>query len=160
MTIWQKRLDLIQSGTSPLPPVVEHLRLGRLTSWGDGFIEKTWDMDPTFATGDGSGAIALFGGYMGALADQAAAFAAMTMVPDDQYFRTSDLRISFFRSVRAGSLHIRADVVHRSKTLLHIDVNFSNEKGELLARAHAVQSLLAMNEQVVQAMQEAMKVES
>jgi uncharacterized protein (TIGR00369 family) len=152
MTRWQKRLNVIQDGSSPLPPVVEYLRLGRLEQWGDGYIEKSWHVDPTFCTGDGSGAVALFGGYVGALADQAAAFAAMTVTPDDQYFRTSDLRVSFFRNIKQGLIKVRAEVVNRSKTLLHIDVQFMDSANTLVARATVVQSVLKLNEAVVQAL--------
>ena len=152
MTRWQKRLNMIQGGTSPLPPVVEHLKLGRLERWGDGFIEKSWQVDSTFCTGDGSGAVALFGGYVAALADQAAAFAAMTVAPDDQYFRTSDLRLSFFRNIKQGDIKLRAEVVNQSKSLLHIDVQFLDSSDILAARATVVQSLLKLNDAVLQAL--------
>ncbi len=91
-----ERLDEIVNGpVTILPPVIQTLRLGGLDEWGIGWIKKRWQPPPDLLNVDGS----LFGGYIGALADQALAFAAMTVVPADRVFRTINLNVNFIRLV-------------------------------------------------------------
>src|SRR4029453_13329062 len=100
-----ERLDEIVNGpVTILPPVVQALRLGGLDEWGVGWITKRWQPHPDLLNVDGS----LFGGYIAALADQALAFAAMTVVPADRVFRTINLNVNFIRVGRAHPLDIEA----------------------------------------------------
>lgn len=95
MGIWQQRLSAIADGSLPLPLVTQILGLGRLKRWSEGYVEKEWKVDPGFCTGEGTEHQVLFGGYLAALADKILTFAAMTVMDDDHYFRTADLRVSF-----------------------------------------------------------------
>ncbi len=69
------------------------MRLGTLDAWGEGWARKRFEPDDGQLNGDGS----LFGGLLAALADQMLAFAAMTVVPGDHLFRTTNLSVSFFK---------------------------------------------------------------
>jgi acyl-coenzyme A thioesterase PaaI-like protein len=91
-----QRLDeLVHGQATILPPVIQTLRLGALDEWGVGWIKKGWLPHQDLLNVDGS----LFGGYIAALADQALAFAAMTVVPADSVFRTVNLNVNFIRVV-------------------------------------------------------------
>ena len=114
---WAKeRLDALVAGTAVVPPVVQTLRLGTLREWGEGWIKKEWTPSPELLNADGS----LFGGYIAALADQALAFAAMTVVAPDAAFRTINLQINFIRVGRAHPLSIEARVVATTRQLLTV----------------------------------------
>jgi len=138
-----QRLDELVSGPATiLPPVVQTLRLGSLDEWGVGWIKKRWQPHPDLLNVDGS----LFGGYLAALADQAMAFAAMTVVPADSVFRTINLNMSFIRVGRAHPLVIEAVVVAHTRQMLTVRVTIKRENGELIAEASAQQILQSHKE--------------
>ena len=133
-----ERLDEIVDGpVTILPPVVQTLRLGGLDEWGIGWIKKRWQPHPDLLNVDGS----LFGGYIAALADQALAFAAMTVVPADRVFRTINLNVNFIRVGRAHPLAIEAVVVAQTRQMLTVRATLKREDGELIAEASAQQTL-------------------
>ena len=133
-----QRLDEIVNGpVTILPPVIQALRLGGLDAWGIGWIKKRWQPHPDLLNVDGS----LFGGYIAALADQALAFAAMTVVPADRVFRTINLNVNFVRVGRAHPLEIEAVVVAQTQRLLTVRASLRREDGELVAEASAQQAL-------------------
>lgn len=133
-----QRLDeLINGQATILPPVIQTLRLGGLDEWGLGWIKKRWQPHPDLLNVDGS----LFGGYIAALADQALAFAAMTVVPADRVFRTINLNVNFIRIGRAHPLRIEAVVVAQTQRVLTVRATLKREDGELIADASAQQAL-------------------
>ncbi len=132
-----RRLDEIASGQAVLPPVVQTLGLGGLDEWGVGWIKKRWQPNPDLLNVDGS----LFGGYIAALADQALAFAAMTVVPADMAFRTINLSVNFIRVGRTHPLAIEAIVVAQTRQMITARVTLKREDGELIAEASAQQVL-------------------
>lgn len=131
-----KRLDELVAGAEP-PPVVHTLQLGTLDAWGPGWAKKTWQAAPRLLNSDGS----LFGGYIAALADQMLALAAMTVVPADKVFRTTQLSVSFFKLGRHQALHIEGRVVSQSRQLIHVRAEFRDAAGALMAEATAIQVL-------------------
>jgi len=132
-----RRLDEIVSGQAVLPPVVQTLGLGGLEEWGVGWIKKRWQPHPDLLNVDGS----LFGGYIAALADQALAFAAMTVVPADSVFRTINLNVNFIRVGRAHPLAIEAVVMAQTRQMITVRVTLRREDGELIAEGSAQQVL-------------------
>jgi uncharacterized protein (TIGR00369 family) len=134
----QVRLDEIVAGTGEAPPVVQTLRLGLADAWGEGWVRKRWAVCPEVLNVDGS----MFGGYVAALADQVLGFAAMTMAPAEQYFRTINLQVQFFRIGRAEDLDIEARVVAQTRQLISVEADFRRPDGGLIARASAQQALI------------------
>lgn len=110
MTWATDRLDALVRGEVTPPPVVASLQLGTLDAWGLGWARKSWAPTSAFTNADGT----MFGGYLAALADQILAFAAMSVIPDDKIFRTTNLSVSFFKLIRAPNrrlthpAHLRA----------------------------------------------------
>lgn len=138
MTWAIERLEAIRSGEGVLPPIVEQLRLGRLDAWGEGWVRKTWTPHPSLDTADGS----LFGGYIAALADQALAFAAMTVIPDDRHYRTTQLQVSFLRVGRNAPVEIHAQVIAVTRQMISVRASFVQGEGRLIAEASAQQILM------------------
>jgi uncharacterized protein (TIGR00369 family) len=138
MTWAIERLDALKAGNMDVPPVVTTLRLGTLDDWGPGWVRKTWTPSPEILNGDGS----MFGGYLAALADQILTFAAMTVVPDEDHFRTINLQMSFVRVGRAHPLMIEGRVTASTRQLITVEADFRRDDGELIARAAAQQILL------------------
>jgi uncharacterized protein (TIGR00369 family) len=139
MTWAIERLNALCAGAEP-PPVVHTLGLGTLAAWGDGWARKHWDPKPELLNSDGS----LFGGYLAALADQALAFAAMTVLPADCVLRTVNLHVQFLRVGRAERLLIEARVIARSRQMVSCHVDMRSEDGVLIAEASAQQFVMAM----------------
>ena len=132
------RLDGLVAGTATPPPIVTTLKLGLLDAWGAGWVRKTWTPSPELQTGDGS----LFGGYLAALADQILAFTTMTVVPDEQAFRTTNLHINFVRVGRLAPLRIEGEVVAQTRQLITVRAAFHREDDALIAEATAQQILM------------------
>ena len=139
MTWATERLDALVAGAAEPPPVVQTLRLGLLDMWQPGLVRKTWRASPEILQADGS----MFGGYIAALADQMAAFAAMTVVPDGHAYRTTALQVQFFKLTRSPTLHIEGRVLSQSKSIIAVDVDFS-QGDSLIARATASQHVFAL----------------
>ncbi|MBI1404938.1 MAG: hotdog fold thioesterase [Caulobacter sp.] len=137
MTWATQRLDALIAGQAQPPPVVETLKLGLLEAWGPGWIRKHWTPQPDLANGDGS----MFGGYLAALADQALAFAAMTVVEDGMAFRTLNLQVNFIRVTRMVPLAIEARVLATTRQVITVRAEFRREDETLIAEATAQQFL-------------------
>jgi uncharacterized protein (TIGR00369 family) len=144
MSTWAtQRLDSLVAG-SPGPQIVQKLELGTLDAWGvkdggEGWVRKHWKAKPELLNEDGS----MFGGYLAALADQMLAFAAMTVLPADHIYRTTNLAVSFFK-VGRGDMDIEAKVVSQSRQMIACRVTFRSPEGVLLAEATAQQFLIKL----------------
>ncbi len=138
MSTWAtQRLDALTDQKTKLPPVITTLQLGGLDSWSPGHVKKTWTPTPDLLNGDGT----MFGGYISALADQILAFAAMTVVPNDAHFRTSNLAVNFIRLSRANLITIEAKVVSQTRQVITTSAEFHRDDGKLFATATATQFL-------------------
>ena len=113
------------------------MRLGTLDSWGEGWARKRFTPDADLLNSDGS----LFGGLIAALADQMLALAAMTVVPGDHLFRTTNLAVTYFKLGRRQPIDIEARVIAHSRQLIHVRAEFRSVEGVLLAEAAAQQIL-------------------
>ncbi len=128
-------LDAIVTGAIPAPPFVATLGLPQPERWEPGRVWSHWEVDPNVLQPQGT----LFGGFIAALADQIAGLATLSVLNDDEAYATSDLRLSFLRAVREGKLSIEARVLHRGRTAVHVEVEFTRDDGKLAAKAAATQ---------------------
>lgn len=138
MTWATERLDEIKQPGAIAPPIVETLGLGLIDDWGPGWVRKTWTPEARFAQVDGS----LFGGYIAALADQTLAFAAMTVIADDAWCRTTDLQVRFMKVGRGHPLLIEGRVLVATRRLITAEVDFRRPDGDLIAKAAGQQIIL------------------
>jgi len=137
-----ERLDEIKQPGATVPPIVETLGLGLIDDWGPGWVRKSWEPEARLMNVDGS----VFGGYIAALADQALAFTAMTVIADDAWYRTTDLQVRFVKVARAHPLLIEGRVLTATKRLITVEADFKRLDGQLIAKASAQQILLPKGE--------------
>jgi uncharacterized protein (TIGR00369 family) len=139
MNRWKKLLDAAVSGQGSPPPCIVTLKIPGVDGWQQGRVWRQWQVDPAVFHERG----AVFGGYLAALADSTLGLAVMTVLEDEEVFTTSDLRVSFFRPATGGVLRIEGRVVHRGRSMAHVEVDFSREDGKLVAKATATQVITA-----------------
>jgi uncharacterized protein (TIGR00369 family) len=120
------------------PPFVETLKVPYPDAWEPGRVTATWPVDQRFFNERG----VLFGGFLAALSDHILGMATMSVLEAGEAFTTSDLRTSFFRPVTGGTLKLDARVVHRSRNMVHVEVQFVREDDKLVAKATATQVIL------------------
>ncbi len=140
MTVWTDRLDKIKAGQATKPTVVEILRLPDIVSWQTGQVVTKWEIDQDFFTSGGQ----LFGGYLGALADQVMGHTSMTVLEDEKMFRTIQMNITFYQPMRKGVLWITGKVTHKSRQAIHVTVEFSDVDGTLMCSVAGIQIILPM----------------
>lgn len=128
-------LDQIVAGEGEAPPFVERLGLPRPTRWERGRAWLEWETDESMFHERG----ALFGGFVAALADHALIFPTISVLAEGETFTTSDLRVSYFRPIGPGLLRIESRVVHRGRTMIHVEATFTRQDGKLAAVATATQ---------------------
>lgn len=139
MTKWTERLNNAIDGTvKSRSPHAVTLNLPRLSGWLPGRVWLQWKVDPNLFHPGG----AVFGGYLAALADQALGFAMATILEDGEVFTTSDLRLSFFRPVTEGTLHVEAQIVHRGRGMAHVEVVLTRDDGKVAGKATATQVIV------------------
>ena len=141
MKFWTDQLDQIIAGTATPPPMVLALRLPRLEGWTSGSVWGDWPLDKEMFHAAGS----VFGGYLGALADSFTGLAMFTVLSDEEFFTTSDLRVSFFRPV-VTDLHIVAEVINRGRRQAHVEATFVDDRDKVACRATATQVILPMSD--------------
>lgn len=140
MGFWGAILDGIVAREANPPIFVRTLGLPGITRWEPGRTWSRWKVDPKVFHERG----AVFGGYLAALADQSLALVSMTLLEDNEAISTSDLRISYFRTVTGGDLHLEAQVIHRGRRQMQVEVEFRRDDGKLAAKATATQVIIPM----------------
>jgi len=135
---WAVRLGRIRDGEGDPPPAL--VRLGLVPGLQGSEPGRTWGRwrhNPDYANPDGS----LFGGYLAALADQVLALLMMTVLEDGSFMTTADLRLTFFRPVLTDA-DWEARVVHLGRRSAHVEVEFRDLEGQVLAKATASQVII------------------
>jgi uncharacterized protein (TIGR00369 family) len=140
MTIWTDRLDKIKAGQADKPRVVEILRLPDIVSWKPGQVVTKWETDRDFFAAGGH----LFGGYIGALADQVMSHTAMSVLDDESMFRTTQMSVTFYHAVRDGVLWITGNVVQKTRQAIHVNVEFRDAEETLMCSATGIQIVFPM----------------
>jgi uncharacterized protein (TIGR00369 family) len=141
MSIATDHLDRLFARSVEGVPVVRTMRLGLLDSYSPGFAAKRWEPADALLNADGS----MFGGYLAALADQVAAFTAMTVVPDGFVFRTINLALQFVRVGRAHPLVVEGRVVAQTRSLITVEVEILRDGDRaLVAKAQAQQMVVPL----------------
>lgn len=134
-------LAALNEGRGQPPQMIRTLKLdiwaGRMDSFGEGFLNVHWDVDPLYANPDGS----IYGGWIAAMADNLLYLAATTVMKDGENASTSDLQLIFMRPIKQGRIRIETRVIERSRSTILCDCSFFLPDGRLAARATAQQSV-------------------
>jgi len=139
MPDYSKILDDIASGALSTSGInsaaASNLDIPELLSWQRGQARAKWQVNADYLNSRG----ALFGGYYGVLADMVLAFAAMTVLEDNEHYTTQDLKLSFFKPVFTGTVYLTAEVVTRTRSRVYCECRFLDEHQAVLAVATAAQ---------------------
>ena len=134
------RLDALIRGELEPTGFSEVLRLARPVRWEPRTVWLEWEVDSDFFL---PGPVpVLFGGYTAALIDNAAALAVSTVLEEGTAWTTSDLRVSYFRPITGGVVHIHAEVVHENRAGLHIEVVLTRDDGKMAAKGTVIQNYI------------------
>ncbi len=117
--------------------ITKHLSLPILKSWSEGAITAEWELDERFLNSRNG----LFGGYYGVLSDSILSMLAMTVLEENEYFVSTDLRIQFYRTIDSGILVIKGNVINKSRSFVYGEALFYDQKESLLAKAYATLAL-------------------
>lgn len=100
------------------------------TEVGEGTAVVTITVRPEFLHGGGlvHGSVYFF------VMDDAATFAANSLVTEGNFFMTSAFNMHFLRPTNAGMIKATATVVNRSRRRMLVDVVAEDDNGRLLAR--------------------------
>lgn len=77
----------------------------------------------------------LHGGAISSLVDTATAFAAATVLQQDEKAFTANLTVHFLRSVRNGKVICRAKVIKEGRRLVTVSADVLNDSEEVVATA-------------------------
>ncbi|MGH2830025.1 MAG: PaaI family thioesterase, partial [Actinomycetota bacterium] len=140
--MWSDILDGVVNQTGEPPPFVRALRIPGIDGWERGRVWGTWQVDPEMHHAAG----AVFGGYIAAIADSYVGLAMLSTMADDEWFTTSDLRVSYFRPIVKGIVEIVAEVIHRGQRQGHVESVFVDDRDKVIAKAVATQVVIPMSE--------------
>ena len=78
---------------------------------------------------------ALHGGVLYSMADTGMGGALFPLLKEGEYCATVEIKITYFKAVRGGSLECQTKVINRGKTIASLESEISND-GELVAKAY------------------------
>jgi uncharacterized protein (TIGR00369 family) len=84
----------------------------------------------------------LHGGYLMSLADTAAATLAFLNLPEGATTATIEAKTNLLAAVRAGSVTARAELVHKGRTTIVLQVDVRDDDGRLVSRTLQTQAVI------------------
>ena len=84
----------------------------------------------------------LHGGYLMTLADTAAAALAFLNLPDGAGTATIEAKTNFLAAVREGSVTARAELVHKGRATIVLQVDVRDDGGRLVTRTLQTQAVI------------------
>lgn len=119
-------------------PLAAHLGLEGVEGGPDAVVVKgRWE--PEHCTAGG----VLHGGYLMTLADTAAAALAFLNLPHGASTATIEAKTNFLAAVREGSITARAELVHKGRTTIVLQVDVRDDRGRLVSRTLQTQAVIA-----------------
>ncbi|MGZ5829745.1 MAG: PaaI family thioesterase [Xanthobacteraceae bacterium] len=103
-----------------------------------GVVRLSFNPGPQFVQGRG----VVQGGIVSTMLDFAAAFAALSVVPEGQTAATASMTVNFQGAVRAGPVMATGTVERAGKRLIFTRARITGEADRLMAAATAVMSVL------------------
>jgi len=133
-------LDVLRAASDGLvetPPAAALLDWKAL-SLEPGHVRVHYTAKPEFANPQG----AVQGGFLAAMLDDAMGPALFTMLAADDFAPTIEMKVSYLRPARPGSLIAEGRVVHQTRSLASLEGMLSTEDGELVATATATARII------------------
>jgi len=137
-SVHRRVLDGLLAGRNDYAPFLRTFDIPDIIAWDDDGVDAEWRVSEAVHHSGG----AVFGGYTAMLADRFAGLALFPRIADDETFRTADLRVSFLRPIRDGTVAIRAVTLSKGAHVAHTRVTFVSHHGHVLATADATQIIV------------------
>jgi uncharacterized protein (TIGR00369 family) len=77
----------------------------------------------------------VWGGYLGVFIDEILSTAIGSVLEDDEWAVTAELKLSYLRAVRRERLDGRGRVIRRTRTIAFLDAEVRNQTGEVAVLA-------------------------
>lgn len=95
-----------------------------------GRSELTFQASEEFTNGMGN----VQGGLLAAMLDSVMGAALSTVLAEGEQPPTLEIKVSFIRPAKVGTIGGRAEVVHRGRSVAFVEGELHNQSGELLAK--------------------------
>ena len=135
-TRYRELIDSWVHRGAPVAPIGQLLGF-RFTRYEEGIIRVEMEVGPTHHNPLGI----VHGGIYCDLADAAMGMALAGALADDEGFATLQLQASYLRAVRQGLLVATGRVVHRGRTVAHLESEVCDGEGRPVARLTSVCSI-------------------
>jgi uncharacterized protein (TIGR00369 family) len=133
-------LDVLKAaseGTIETPPAAALLGW-KAISLEPGEVRVRYTAKPEFANPQG----AIQGGFLAAMLDDAMGPALFTTLGREDFAPTIEMKVSFLRPARPGTLIAEGRVVHQTKSLAFLEGRLATEDGDLVAMATATARII------------------
>lgn len=133
-------LDVLRAaadGIVETPPAAALLGWKAL-SLEPGCVRVRYTARPEFANPQG----AVQGGFLAAMLDDAMGPALFTLLAAEDFAPTIEMKISFLRPARAGTLIAEGRVLHQTRSLAFLEGTLATEDGDLVATATATARII------------------
>lgn len=118
-------------------PLALHLRVVGVEA-GPGAVVLRGDWATEHCTAGG----VLHGGYLMALADMTAAMLAYLNVPEGATTTTIEAKTNFLAAVRSGTVTARAELVHKGRRTIVVEVDVTDDDGRRVSRTLQTQAVI------------------
>lgn len=83
------------------------------------------------------------GGATYTMADTGMAFALMPMLQENELSTTVEIKMSYFKAVREGSITCKTDVIKKGKRIAFLESELRDDAGDIVARASGTYYIIA-----------------
>lgn len=129
-------------GDAELPPCAHTLGWKVLEAQpGSGSVTVQFEAKREFANPLGN----IQGGFLAAMLDDTLGPAIATVLEADEFAPTLEIKVSFLRPGRVGTLIGRGHVVYRGRSVVFAEGELSDANGDLLARASATARIVKVD---------------
>ena len=132
-----KRVQAIQQGQAPAPPIAQLLQM-RIATAEQGRVVFQMPVDSRYANPTGT----VHGGVLCDLADAAMGTAFATTCEEGDSYATIDLTCNFLRQVWKSMLTATAWVVSRGKTIGLVECEVRDDTNRLIAKLSSTLTIL------------------
>jgi uncharacterized protein (TIGR00369 family) len=140
-------LDQLMRGEAGEPPA--HIRAFKFDTtlkvlrWAPGEVDCAWTLQPEHCTPLGFA----FGGFLACVVDQVSVFTMESEAVDGMVHLTQDLRLTYFRPMRAGvTFKVEGRRLNRSRTGAAIEIGVRDPAGKLCCKALMLETLRPLSE--------------
>ncbi len=124
-------------GTEPLPPCSQLLGWEPL-ELEPGRVRVRFTARPEFCNPHG----AIQGGFLAAMLDDSMGPALFTLLDETQFAPTLEMKVSYLRSAKPGTLIGEGRVAHKTRAVAFLEGTLEDEDGNIVATATATARIL------------------